>query len=151
VQLVYDARNQGRQLVPELLGAVALGSVAAAEMIAGGTSAGVAFSAWAIVAAKSIAAVLYVRARLRLDRDTPAGRTAALATGMLAPLVAAGLASAALAPWTAALALVVLLARAAYGLSRFRRRVRPQVLGILEMAYGLGFVLATAIGYRVGF
>ena len=35
-QLAYDARLQGRQLLPELLGAVALGSVVAAEMRAGG-------------------------------------------------------------------------------------------------------------------
>jgi hypothetical protein len=150
VQLVYDVRNQGRQLVPETLGGAALGCVAAAEMIAGGTSLAVSFAAWAIVAAKAVAAVLYVRARLRADRGLPAARGAALSAHAFGLVAAAGLASAALAPWTASLAFAVLLARAAYGVSRFRRRVRPQVVGVLEIAYGVGFVLALAAGYRAG-
>jgi hypothetical protein len=53
------------------------------------------------------------------------------------------------APWLAVVALVVLLARAVYGLSPLRRPLRPQGVGIQEMIYGLSFVLLLAIGYRL--
>ena len=54
------------------------------------------------------------------------------------------------APRSAALVFALLLARAAHGLSRFHPRQRPQVVGLTEMAYGIAFVLALAIGYRFG-
>ena len=47
-QLAYAARLQGRHLLPELLAGVALGSVVAAEMRAGGVPFGPALAAWAV-------------------------------------------------------------------------------------------------------
>jgi hypothetical protein len=149
-QLAHDVRNKGRQLMPELLGAAALGSVAAALMLAGGWSGAVAGAAWALLAAKAAAAILYVRARLRRDRGLPFGRTAVLAVHGAGLLAALGLAALDLAPWLAAAAFGLLLARAARGLSRFPRRVRPQVVGMTELACGLAFALAVALGYRLG-
>jgi hypothetical protein len=149
-QLAHDVRHQGRLLFPELLGGVALGSVASAALLAGGSALPAAAALWALVAARETAAILYVRARLRLDRDLAASRAGAFFVHTLGIALSLALAAARLAPWLAAAAFVLLLARAAYGLSRFRRRVRPQVVGITEMAYGLAFVLALAIGYRLG-
>ena len=51
------------------------------------------------------------------------------------------------APLLALLALIVLFARALVGLSPYRRRVRTQTIGFLEMAYGLLVVIASALGY----
>ncbi len=51
------------------------------------------------------------------------------------------------APWLSLLALVILLVRAAHGLSPYRKRVRVQTIGFLEMGYGLMTVLLTALGY----
>ena len=149
-QLVYDARLRGRQLLPELLGAVALGSVVAAEMRAAGVSLGPALAAWAVLAAKAVGAVLFVRARLRYDRGLAPDRAAAIAAHAAALLLALVLAGAGYVPWLVAAAFVLLLARAVHGLSRLRRPVRPRVVGIREMAYGFAFVLIAALGYALG-
>lgn len=150
VQLVHDVRNRGRHLLPELVGGIALGSVAAAEVRAAGWSLTAAFVAWAVMALKAVAAILYVRARLRCDRGLEFGRAAVLVIHALGAAGALALAAQGRVPWLAAAAFAVLLARAAHGLSRFHRRVRPQAVGFLELAYGLGFVLATAAGYLIG-
>jgi hypothetical protein len=63
-------------------------------------------------------------------------------------LAAGTLASAGLAPWLATAALLALTARAAHGLSRFRRPARPRTVGFQEMAWGIGFACALAAGYR---
>lgn len=149
-QLAYDAGHQGRRLLPELLGGVALGSVAAAEMRAAEVPLAVALAAWALLAAKAIATVLYVRARLRCDRGLQPDRTGAVAAHAAAFALAATLAVVAQAPWLAAAAFALLLARSLHGLSRFHRRVRPQVVGVQEMAYGFSFVLVVALGYAFG-
>jgi YwiC-like protein len=149
-QLVYDARNQGRQLLPELLGGVALSSVVAAEMRAAGLPFGVCLAAWAVFAARAVSAVLYVRTRLRLDRGFGPDRSAAVGSHAGGLFLAIALARAGLIPWLTAPAFVLLLARAAYGLSHLHRRARPQVIGMLEMAYGFSFVVIMAIGYALG-
>lgn len=150
VQLAYDAGHQGRRLLPELLGGVALGSVAAAEMRAADLPLAAALAAWALLAAKAVATVLYVRARLRCDRGLRPDRTGAVAAHAGAFVLAATLAVVAQAPWLAAAAFALLLARSVHGLSRFHRLVRPQVVGMQEMAYGLSFVLVMALGYALG-
>jgi len=150
VQFAHDARNQGRQLLPELVGGAALGSVAAAVLLASGWSAGAALAAWALVALKNTSAIAYVRARLRLDRGLPVSRAAVVACHAVAVAVALGLAWRGLGPWLAAAAFGVLLVRAALGLSRFRRRVPPRAVGIMELAWGVAFVLVLAVGYAAG-
>ena len=150
VQLAFDARLQGRQLLPELLGAVALGSVVAAQMRAAGLPLGLSLAAWAVLAAKAAGAILYVRARLRYDRGLAPNRAAAVASHVGGFLLALALARAGDAPWLAVAAFVLLLARAVYGLSRHHRRVRPQVVGLQEMAFGFAFVFLLAIGYALG-
>ena len=147
LQLWYDARLQGRQLLPELLGGVALGAGASALMLAGGWAMAPALAAWALLAAKAVASVVYIRARLRLDRGQPASR----GPGVLAHVAALGLAvTLALfgwGPWLGVAAFTVLLARAAHGLSSWHRRVRPQVVGFTELAYGTLTALLLCIGY----
>jgi hypothetical protein len=150
-QLAYGARLQGRQLLPELLGSVALGSVVAAEMRAGGRAFGPSLAAWAVLAAKAVGAILYVRARLRCDRGLAPDRAVPVASHAGALLMGMALAGAGYTPWLVVPAFALLLARAAYGLSRFHRQVRPQVVGIHELLYGFSFVLIVAVGYRLGF
>lgn len=149
-QLAYAARLQGRHLLPELLAGVALGSVVAAEMRAGGVPFGPALAAWAVIAAKAVGAVLYVRARLRYDRGLAPNRSVPVASHAGALLMGMALAGSGYTPWLVMPAFALLLARAAYGLSRFHRRVRPQVVGIQEMVYGFCFVLIVAAGYGLG-
>ena len=148
--LSFDARGRSRDALPELAGAVALGASATAIALAGGARPGVAWGAWALLSLRAITSVLYVRARIRLDRGLAAGPGIVLAGHAAALAVAAGLARSAWAPWLASAAFLVLLARAAWGLSPLRQRVRPKVLGFQELGFGLLTLALLAVGYRVG-
>ena len=147
LQLWYDARLQGRQLLPELLGGVALGAGASALMLAGGWAMGPALAAWGLLAAKAIASVLYIRARLRLDRDQPASPWPGLLAHVAALGLAVALALPGWGPWLGVAAMAVLFARAVHGLSPWHRRVRPQVVGFTELAYGMATAASIAAGY----
>ena len=144
-QLGYDARHRGRDLVAELLGAVAAGSAAASIAIAGGWPAGEAFLLWLPLALRGVATVLYVRTRLRLDRGLRPNRAGAWVSHGVGLAVVATLAAAGFAGWPALAAFAFLLARALHGLSPARRAVRPQLLGFQELAYGLLTAVLLAI------
>jgi hypothetical protein len=148
--LGFDALGRSREALPEAAGAVALGAAVTAIAQAGGAPAGLAWGAWLLLALRAVSAVLYVRARLRLDRALPAGPGLVHGLHGAALLASVALATAGLGPWLAVAAFLVLLARAALGLSARRSRVRPQVVGFQEMGYGLATVLALALGYRLG-
>jgi hypothetical protein len=95
-----------------------------------------------------VTAVLYVRARLRQHRSRTAGGTLALSSHAGGLALAGVLVQAGAAPWMTIPAFTLLLARCACGLSPLEPPVRPQVVGVREVAYGLLFVLALAAGYR---
>jgi hypothetical protein len=103
-----------------------------------------------LLAAKAVGAVLYVRARLRCDRGVAFDRAGVWAAHAALLVLAALLAARGLGPWTAVAAAGALLARAWHGLSRFHRRVRPQAVGLTEMAYGVLFAIALAVGGASG-
>jgi len=150
LQLWYDARLQGRQLVPELLGGIALGATAPALMLAGGWATAPALAAWALLAAKAAASVVYIRARLRLDRDQPASRWPGVAAHAAALAGAAALAASGSGPWLGVAGFAVLFGRTVHGLSAWHRRVRPQVVGFTELGYGVLTAVLLTIGYAVG-
>jgi hypothetical protein len=150
VQVAYDGRNQSRALFPELAGAVALGSLASAITLAGGWAVAPALALWALLASRAVASVLYVRARLRLDRGQRPSLLPAWASHLAAVGLAAALVRAGWAPALAVLAFTVLLLRATYGLSPWHRPLRPQVVGLLETGFGLLTVVLLTLGYRLG-
>ena len=78
-------------------------------------------------------------------QTTAPGANADWAVGGATALVAAGV-----APILAVVALVILLARALHGLSPWRRRVRVQTIGFLELGFGALTVLLTVAGYALG-
>jgi hypothetical protein len=147
--LAFDARGRSREALPEAAGAVGLGASATAIALAGGVAAAPAWSAWALLALRAVTSVLYVRARIRLDRGLAAGPRA-VHVGHVAALAGASLiAAAGWAPWLAALVFLVLLARSGWGLSARRRPVRPQRIGFQELGYGLLTLVLLSIGYRL--
>ncbi len=148
--LGYDAQGRGREALAESCGAAALSTSAAAIGMAGGFAAMQAIAAASLLAVRALTSVLYVRARIRLDRGLAAGPRTALAAHATALALAVALILAGAAPRLAALAFLVLLLRAAYGLSRFRPPLRPQQLGFQELRYGILTLLLLAIGYRAG-
>ncbi len=150
VQVVNLLRNRGRELPRELAGAATLAGVAAAIALAGGAERTTALGLWAVLAARDIPSIVYVRERLRLEKGKPAARGAVIVAHVVALAAIALLAWAGVTPWLATLAIAILLARAAYGVSPWRRVARPQTIGFLELGLGLLTVVLTALGVALG-
>ena len=150
VALAYDLGGRSREALGEAAGGLALSASASAIALAGGVAAGPAFAAGALLALRGVTAVLYVRARLRLDRGIPSGKGSALVSHAAAVAASVALARAGWGPWLGVVALGLLLLRAAWGLSSRRARVRPKVVGLQELAFGLLTLVLVAVGYGVG-
>lgn len=147
LQLAYDVQREGRGLVPELAGPVAAAASAPAIAAAAGWTAEAWLALWAIAALKGVAATLYVRARLRLEKGQAADRVTPLVAHVLAIGLAAALARRGLAPWLAAAAFTVLTLHSAAGLSPVRRPSTARRIGFTEVAWGAAFVAVVAFGY----
>lgn len=144
VQLACEARNRGRDLLPEAAGALALGASAPAILLAGGLPTSSAGLLWLLLALRTVPALMYVRARLRGQREarnlhTPAllAHVAALAVALL--LTVGGHVSAA-----ALAASALMLVRAVHGLWLAGPQVRAKDVGIQEMLYGLAYAVLAA-------
>jgi hypothetical protein len=144
--VAFDVALRPRALAAELAGALAAGGLAAAIAIAGGWPLAPAFGLWGVLAARAAPSILYVRARLRLERGVAIRRGPPIVAGLLGVLAAAGLAREGLAPWLSVGALGLLALRALHGLSRFRLRMRTWVLGLTEITFGLVTVLSVVLG-----
>ena len=144
VEAWYDVRSRGRRLVPEVLGAVAVASVAAAIAIAGGEPGVLAASLWAVLTARIVTSIPHVRAQIsRLHerpvdrRTTLVGDTAASALAVVAVLLEPGVAAGA----------ITVVAVIAVQIVRRRRPLAPvKVIGVLQMVMGFAVVGATALG-----
>ena len=146
LQLWLDAQGRARELLPEAAGAVAMGSLAACVALAGGWPLLPALGLWALLAARAVPAIVYVRARLRLERDQPFDRRPS-AIAHLAAVAAVALAAAAGAvSWVAALPYAVLTARAARGLAPDRAPVTAKVVGFREIGFGVMTAVLVAVG-----
>ena len=145
VELWYDVRSRSRRLVPELCGAIGMGAIAAAIVVAGGGSTRLAVAAWLILAARSIGAIPFVRAQIaRLHRGVVSTRSSDLFQ-LLA--VAVGAAAAVVDPAVLVGSVGVVAIAAAHVVWARRSPVPPaKVLGLRQMALGFGLVAATAIG-----
>lgn len=91
-QFVYDARNRGRALTPELFGVLAPGAIAGAMAIAAGTPIAFAATLWLLIALRAVPSILYVRSSLRgFSRAAMLGAHAvAVAVAALISTIAAG-------------------------------------------------------------
>lgn len=147
VQLAYDARNHGRQLLPELAGGAALAATAPTILLLGGGSPQVAAGLALLLVARVCTSVLYVRARLRATRGVSEGRTLALAAHALGLLLVLALVTQTHVPASALLAFGVLAARAFHGLLAAPTQVRPQTVGFQELGYGAVTTVLLALGY----
>jgi hypothetical protein len=149
VQLWYDAAGRSRGLWPEVAGSVAMGSVACSLALAGGAGWPLALGLWALLAARFVPAILYVRARLAELHGKESARRPALLAHVAALVAVAALAAFRFLPWLATMMMAVLLARAAYGFAR-RWPSTAKRVGFGEIAFGALTVAATAIGVAFG-
>lgn len=146
VFVLYDQRT-GRHWQAELAAPVAFAAVSAAIPLAGGWTWPTALALWCVMIARSVPAVLYVRARLRLVKGKPAQVGLALLAQLGGLLGVALLVWWGLLPWTAVVALLILLGRAASGLSRWRRPLSTKALGFVETGLGLLTAVLVAVGF----
>ena len=150
VYAAYDASNQTRRLLPELVAPMGLAASAPAIAIAGGWSWPAAAALWLILQLRAIPSILYVRARLRLERGEEIDRRPSSYSHLAAFATGAALWAVELGPLLTVTFLVILLLRAGQGLSPGRKPAKAKQVGFSELAFGLGYVLATVIGFRLG-
>ena len=148
IELWYDIRSRGRRLVPELCGAIGMGAVAAAIVVAGDGAATLAAAAWLVLAARSIGAIPFIRTQIdRLHHGTVSTHPSDLFQ-LLALVVAviAAVVDPDVVVGSIAVAVIVVL-----HLVWVRRSPVPpaKVLGLRQMALGVALVAATAAGVRL--
>jgi hypothetical protein len=145
VQVVYDARRETREILPELAGSAALAATAPAMALADGWMLAAALGLWLILLARSIPSILYARTMVRRLHGERVSGAPAL-TVHAAGVAAVGAAGAAgIVPLVVLAAPLLLLVRAALGL--FRGTVPARRLGWGEIAFGLAVVGIAALAY----
>jgi hypothetical protein len=148
IALSFDLGLRSREAMVEFVAALALGGMATVIARAGEAGSATAFALWGVLAARAISTIPFVRARLRLDRGEPAGIGRALVAQLVAIAVGAALVLSHRAGAFVLLACVLLGARAGWGLSRFRPRLRVALLGVTEIVWGLVTVVLAALAMR---
>lgn len=144
---VFFDRRRGRHWQAELAGPAAFAAISAMIALASGWPPALALALWGAMAARSVPAVLYVRARLRLAKGKPAAITPAVLAHVLALIFVIALVWTDLLPLPAVIPFAILLLRALFGLSPWRLTLRTQTLGWLEVLFGFITVLLVAVGY----
>jgi hypothetical protein len=147
VLLGYDIKNKSRDLTAELLGASALGAIAPAIVTLGGFELGEAMVLWLLLLARTIPSILYIRARLRLERSTEFAIPPVWIVHLLTIVGIAALVLADVVPWMALVAVSILFGRMALGLSSYRKPRPVKVIGFQELGYGFLTVILLAMGY----
>jgi hypothetical protein len=144
VGLAFDIGKRSREVGAELAAAVALGATATAIGLAGGMRPELAFGLWGVLAARTIPTVLFVRARLRLEKGQRSRIALAMGAHVAAITGVVVLVYGGFAPRFATWAMVLLAARAALGLSAWRPRWKTWQLGVSEIVFGAVTVLCAA-------
>jgi len=143
VQVAHDWSGRRRVLLSELAGAVAICSLATAIALAGGWSTKASFALWAIMIAREVPAVLYVRACLRRARASDASPVPMTVAHLLAIVAVVALAIANAASAWVVIALTLLAIRAVIGFTK-AKTVTPKQLGFSEIAFGAMTVIIVA-------
>jgi hypothetical protein len=147
VQLHFDRIGRSRTLLPELSGATAMASIATSIALAGGWPSTSAFGLWAILTARVVPTMLYVRARVKALRRQPAPASPVIAIHLLAFVAALLLAWAKAIPALPAVVPLILLGRAVYGFSIYDRATTARQTGFRELGFGAMTVITVALSY----
>jgi hypothetical protein len=148
VQSIYDWAGRKRVLFAEVAGAVAISSLAAALALAGGWPRTASLALWAIMSARAVPSIFYVRGCLdRLHRR--ATSSLPIWTAHIGALVlVAALMRAGLSPKLAFVAMIILAFRAMAGF--WKLGVTPKQLGFSEIGFGALVVMAVVCGNLFG-
>ena len=144
--LFNDLRRQGRSWQAEFSASLVFPAVATSIALADQWSLAPALALWAVMAARALPSIMYVRARLRLEKGKPADTGWVIAAHVLALVLVLGLVWLTYLPALALAALLTLLLRATLCLSRYRRPLTTKAIGFIELGLGALTVLAVYLG-----
>jgi hypothetical protein len=151
VQLVHDWNGHRRVLIAELSGAIAISSLAAAIALAGGSSSALAFALWALMIARALPAIVYVRACLGRLHGRSSSAVLMMTAHVTAVAAIVALMWLSLAPRLAVIAGLILLFRAWFGFRHAgQTRMTAKQIGYSEIGFGALTVLAIALGEVLG-
>lgn len=148
ISLRADAHSRNRGLVPQLAGAIAMGSTAAAIAMGGGVNWVVSFGLWGVLTARDIAAIVLARGMVRRFKDKDVAHVPILLVQILSVLATIVLVVLGAAPWLSVVAMVLLMAVSVVSLHR--TPVPARSVGWTQMGVGLMVVLLTAVGVWLG-
>ena len=147
VQVFYDARNQSRELLPELCGAIALASTASSMALLANWQTMPALMLWLILSARALTAIVYVRVRLRMAYGKAPNGSFVLGLHLFVTGIFTMLAFYNWIPFLVVVAMLILTVRAFKGILFPAVHVTPKVIGFTELAFGIMYVLVVAVGY----
>ncbi len=142
-----DARGVARAFGAELAGACAFAAVPAGLASAGGWPGMSALALAAVMAGRSVPAVITIRAYLRRQKGEPVAVAPAVSAALAAVVAAALLAGAGRAPWTAPAVMVIFLIRTAALLVWPAPRWSARRVGLVESALGSVLVIVLALSW----
>ena len=148
--VIQDLARQTRHLVPELLAAAALASSVSVLALAGGFAAPFALALCAVILARLIPSILYVRCRVRMNKDKEFTIFSPIAAHIAALILVIGIYYIGLSSLLTVLMATFLAGRAIYGLSPYRQSLSAKTIGIWEVVYGIAYALSIGIGYYTG-
>lgn len=146
VFMIYDQRP-GRHWQAELVAPVAFAALVMSVALAGGYSWVVGLALWGFMSLRAVPAVMFVRARIKLDKGKPVSVWGTIGAHIAAVVLVSLFVWQGWLPMTAAIAMAILLGRALWGFSNYRWRSSMKALGFLETGFGLLAVLLVAIGF----
>ena len=147
IQVWFDAKNDSRQLLPELSGAAAMSGVAGMIALAAGAGWIVAAVVWGVMVGRALPTILYVRSRVLMERGAAPSRAIPVLAHVGAALLGLVLFAGGLVPIVVPIALAILLGRCAVGLSPLRRRASAKEVGFTEIAWGAVTVIAIGLAF----
>lgn len=148
--LVFDWRQNGREQVAELLGALAFAWLPAVFAALAGWSAGAAAALGVVMVGRSVPTVVTVRSVLRGQKSGKRQVAAALVLSVAASAAGGWLVREGLAPAAAAMMLVLLAVRTFVLLVAPAPTLRASRLGMIEAVLGVLFVAAVGGSWRGG-
>lgn len=143
----FDSRNEAREGAAELAGAIAFGILPAAFAALAGWNAVESVALAAVMLARSIPTVLFVRTYLRRNKGRAVTPVPPIMAAFGGFFVAAWLVLERIAPWPAA-AFAFLLAARAFWFLDGHRRFAARTIGMAEMVLGATMVLAVAAAWK---
>ncbi len=149
-QIYCDATRSSRQLLAEMIGSVAISSSIAVIALAAGWETPTAYALWAIIVARLIPSILYVRNRLYLEKGKPFSHLIPIAAHIIALATVFTLALLGLGSYLPTVIFAILLLRSVIGLSSYRRKVKAMKIGIWEVIYGTLVAVSMIVGHYIG-